>query len=639
LSITNDGRAIAIASRKGRALLGYLALRNGAPVARSVVGALLWGERSEDQARASLRQTLSELRASLRGAPAAPIGANNETIWWHPDAAWVDAREVEAAANAEDEDVLRKAAELFAGELMEGLSTGEAAFEQWLVAERERFRDLTCTIQERLLRLLETRGRFDEALAVASRLLAIDPLRESVHRTAMRLYAALGRYDAALAQYDRCCRELSDNLQIRPEVETEELAQSIRRRRRGAEVARPAAAPVLPDKPSIAVLAFADLSPERKHEFLSEGIVEDLINALSRMRELFVISRHASSYYKGRAMRTGDMARELGVQFLLDGSVRVAGQRVRVTTQLIDGCSGAQVWADRYETEVSDLFSVQDEITRSIALALQVTLTQGESARLWEGQTTNFRAWEKMIEARSLFFRYTRVDNARARHLLEEAMRIDPNYTGAMALLGLTHWWDARFNTAIDKEASLGAAEEQIRRILALNPEMGQAYMLRGGVAFLRDRHDEAVALCERAVELAPSDAKAVAFLGLIRLYAGQSAKAVAAIKSAMRLSPHCPSWFTYNLAMAHLWLGDLDHAYEGASAYLQREPDEPLAYTNLAIVLGFMGRDSDASNLIADLKGKFLSFGIEDFVISHRYKEKEKQARMVDILRKAGLE
>lgn len=641
VAIEIDGTPVVIASKKARALLGYLVQRGGTDVARSTITGLLWSERGEEQARASLRQTLSELRAAFTKSNRQPINASNESVTWTTGSAWIDIKELESAAGSDDDEALREAALLIRGEFMEGLSVDEAAFEHWLAGERERFRQLACTIHSRLMDRAERSGDIEEALNHGLKLISFDPLQEEVHRALMRLYAAQGRNDAALAQYERCKRELLSQLGVQPESETETLARSIRSGRRNgptnAEAQAPPA-PALPDKPSIAVLPFTNLTSDREQEFFADGMTEDIIGALSRVRELFVISRSSSFVYKSRAVRAQDAARELGVRYILEGSVRAAGNRVRVSAQLIDGQSGSQVWAERYDGDINDIFAVQDEITRSIALALQVKLTQGESARLWEGQTQNLRAWEKMVLARDVFYRFTTIDTGIARQLLEEALIIDPNYTGAMAQLGISRWWDARFNTSIDKDYSLSLAEYEAERLLGINPEMGTGFMLRGGIAFLRDRHDDAIRLCEKAVELAPSDSHTRAFLGIVYIFSGDFEKAVRVLKTAMRLSPHYPTWYTYNLATANLWLGNFAAAQAAAETYIRREPDEPYAYMNLATIYGFQGREADAARLVQQLKEKFPAFTIKDVILSQRYKERERLDRIVNVLRAAGL-
>lgn len=199
---------------------------------------------------------------------------------------------------------------------------------------------------------------------------------------------------------------------------------------RGAEQGSPGTprgvAAHLPAKPSIVVLPFTNMSELPEQEHFADGMTEDLITALSRVREMLVLSRHSSFFFKGRSLRLEEVARELGVRYLLEGSVRVAGGRVRVTAQLIDGQSGAHIWADRFDGRLDDIFGFQDQITRQIAIALQIRLTYGELARLWEGQTQDLRAWEKMVLARDHFLRFNLPDNRSARRLLEEALAIDP---------------------------------------------------------------------------------------------------------------------------------------------------------------------------------------------------------------------
>jgi adenylate cyclase len=396
--------------------------------------------------------------------------------------------------------------------------------------------------------------------------------------------------------------------------------------------------PKLPRKPSIAVLPFTNMSSVRDQEFFADGMTEDPITALSRITELFVISRNSSFVYKGHAVRLEDVARELGVRHILEGSVRVAGNRVRVTAQLVDGISGVHVWAENFDGNLDDIFSFQDEITRNIALAMQVKLTYGESARLWEGQTKSLRAWEKMALGRGLFLRFNAIDNREARRVFKEALDIDPNYAGALVLLAHTYWWEARFDTSADKEHCLQLAEQHVERALGIDPNLGFAYMMSGGIAFLRDRHDEAIRLCQKAVDLAPSDAWTSGFLGIVCIYGGESERAVAALKTAMRLSPYHPAWYTYHFALANLWTGDLAAAQQAAEAYREVEPDDPFGYTNLATVYAFQQREDDAAGMISELRKRFPAFGTADIILSKRYKEREKLDRVVGVLRRAGL-
>ena len=222
--------------------------------------------------------------------------------------------------------------------------------------------------------------------------------------------------------------------------------------------------------------------------------------------------------------------------------------------------------------------------------------------------------------------------------MLKEALSIDPNYTGAMVQLAFSYRNEARFNVSADKEECLQLAEQQVERALEIDPGLGMAYAMKGDIAFLRDQHDEAIRLCEKAVDLAPSDSWVSARLGVKYIYGGDPQRAVAALKTAMRLSPYHPAWYTYQFALANLWTGDLAAAQAAAEAHLEQEPDDPYSYIMLATVYGFQHREEDAVRTISELRNKFPAFGMGDIILSQRYKEREKLDRVVEVLRRAGL-
>ncbi|MFQ5971028.1 MAG: adenylate/guanylate cyclase domain-containing protein, partial [Alphaproteobacteria bacterium] len=396
----------------------------------------------------------------------------------------------------------------------------------------------------------------------------------------------------------------------------------------------------LPDKPSIAVLPFGSMSADPELEFFADGMTEEIITALSRVPDLFVIARNSTFAYKGRAVGVPRVAEELGVRCVLEGSVRAAGQKVRVTAQLIEGATGHHLWAERYDGDLSDIFEVQDDITRNIVMALQIKLTYGELARLWEGQTNNLRAWEKMVEGRRLFNQMIWTDILNARRLFEEAVALDPSYGGALIQLGLTHWWEARYVLESDVEEALARAEKVIDRLLDLGRESG-AHYLRGYVAFIRRQHDEAIVEIERAVALSPSDSWIIAVLGQVYIFAGQAEKGTEALTRAMRLSPYYPDWYPYNLVLAYAWTGDRDKEQEAidmAKAYIGRLPSEPYGYTNLAIVQAFYGRDAEAAATIGSLRARFPGFGAKNLRRSELYKDAENLDRVLMVLSAAGL-
>jgi len=243
-----------------------------------------------------------------------------------------------------------------------------------------------------------------------------------------------------------------------------------------------------------------------------------------------------------------------------------------------------------------------------------------------------------MALAREAYLRFNVVENRKARRLLQEALAADPVYTGAMVLLGLTHWWDARYDQSTDVEHSLANVEAQAERILEINPEMAGAFMLKGGIALLRRRHEDAVAYCEKAASLAPSDSHNMGFLGIVYRFTGQSEKAVSAMKSSIRLSPHTPAWQIYHLAVAYLWVGSYTLAQNYLETYVRTEPDDPFGYVYLALVASFQGKDAEAAKIMSNLKDDFPNFGSINVTAGEPYKEGHKLDQVLAILSKAGL-
>lgn len=406
--------------------------------------------------------------------------------------------------------------------------------------------------------------------------------------------------------------------------------------------AMPATAPTLPEaelRQSIAVLPFANLSADREQQHFADGMADDIIAALSRIGALFVISRSSSFSLKGQQLPASEAASRLGVRYVLEGSVRTAGHRVRVTAQLTDAQTGASVWAERYEGTSDDIFAVQDDITRNIVQALQVTLSIGESARLWEGQSRNLRAWEKAVLGHSIFQRYSTADTELGRSLLEEAVAIDPTFTGAMAFLGITHYWDARYSISVDRTEALRKAELYAARIAEIDPDLGQLFTLRSAISFVKHAHAEAVSWGTEAVKRSPSDSRAHGFLGMFLVYDGQLQSALSAIKLGIRHCPFPESYLPYYQAIIYMWLGQLDRALDLALNNRKLEPAEPYAAAYLAAVHGLRGDSRAAAQAVAALREATPSFGIRNIRHSELYRDPARLARIVEVLAAAGLE
>jgi TolB-like protein/DNA-binding SARP family transcriptional activator len=376
-------------SQKDRALLAILALRPATRHTRDKLASLLWGERGERQARDSLKHALTRLRQCVDPPP---IAADRQAVSLDPAALAVDVARFEQLLAEGTPEALQQAASLYRGDLLDGFGLREPAFEDWLAVERQRLRQAAEDGLSRLMVQAVADNARERAATAARSLLLLDPLREAACRTLMQIEAERTQTAQALKLYETLRDRLHRELGVKPEPATTQVYESIRQRRAsGAAVAAPSApqpepalgpaALPLPSKPSIAVLPFQNLSGDPEQDYFADGMVEEIITALSRMRWLFVIARNSSFAYKGRAVDVKQIGRELGVRYILEGSVRKASGRVRITGQLVDAETGAHLWADRFEGGLEDVFELQDRVTACVVGAIAPRLEQAEIER------------------------------------------------------------------------------------------------------------------------------------------------------------------------------------------------------------------------------------------------------------------
>jgi len=323
----------------------------------------------------------------------------------------------------------------------------------------------------------------------------------------------------------------------------------------------PSAAPPPRDKPSIAVLPFDNMSGDPEQEFFADGLAEDIIAILSKTSKLMVIARNSSFAYKGTATDIRQIAADLGVRYILEGSVRKGGDRLRVTAQLIDASNGSHIWAERYDRLVEDIFDIQDNITKEIVTALRVQLTDGEDALTWNKGIQNIDAWRWALEAGELFFRFSPAEIARARDLFRRSLELEPNYAYAWAMVGCCDWYLARIGSSGDAEALIDRAEQSIAKSLDLDGALSWGHFSNGMVLLYRRQFDEAVSAMQRAVALLPGDANVRAGLGFVLIHTGRPGEGLQAMRDAMRLNPHPPLWYRFLVGRAQDMLGDLELA------------------------------------------------------------------------------
>ena len=333
------------------------------------------------------------------------------------------------------------------------------------------------------------------------------------------------------------------------------------------------------DKPSIAVLPFQNLSGDPQQEFFADGLVEDIITTLSKLAGLTVIARNSTFAYKGRAIDLRDVGKQLGVRYLLEGSVRRGGDRIRVTAQLIDAQTGSHLWAERYDRPLDDIFAVQDEITLVIATEMQVKLTEGEQARLHYTTTSNVEAWSLWVQGRSFATQAVSKDNwGRALALWQKALALDPDLSPLNAAVGLVHIADARFGWWDDRPTALAKGRRHAEKALSVDPENADAHIAAGYADMIEGRWDNAIAHVRKAVEAAPLSADAASLASFILACAGQPRESAPLIERAIQLSPHYPPYFLGNLGNAYRLTGRFQEAIAAFKAYDARSSGFGLA-------------------------------------------------------------
>jgi adenylate cyclase len=307
----------------------------------------------------------------------------------------------------------------------------------------------------------------------------------------------------------------------------------------------------LPDKPSIAVLPFTNMSGDSGQEYIADGITENIIACLSKISEMFVISRNSTFIYKGKSVKIQEVGRNLGVHYILEGSVQKAGERVRITAQLVDSTTGHHLWAERYDRSMEDFFNLQDEITQEIVIALQVELTEGERARAYR-TTKDLEAWGYLVQAIGCFSRFTREDNAKARKLAIRATKLDPEDALAWTQLGWTHVMDAGFGTGESAKEHFKEAVTLAEKAVAMEDSNAEARSLLGYVRLFQKEYDKALVEGTKAIDLDPNNAYSHSILAHTMLFSGDFNGAIKMFHKAMRLSPYYPDWNLSNLGNAY---------------------------------------------------------------------------------------
>ena len=394
----------------------------------------------------------------------------------------------------------------------------------------------------------------------------------------------------------------------------------------------------LPDDPSIAVLPFDNMSGDPKQDYFSDGLSDHIITNLSKVPHLFVIARNSTFTYKGKPVKVQKVAENLGVRYVLEGSVQKTADRIRVTAQLIDAIKGHHLWAESYDQDLKDIFAVQDKITFEILRALQVKLTGGEKLGIIGKGTENLEAYQKILQAMEVMQRFSPEANIQAQQLAEEAIALDPKYPVAYRVLAWSHYNELWGGWSKNRAESFKQAVQIAQKAVDLDDTEAGAHILLGMLHIYRRQYEKAIAEGERAVSISPNGAHYIAFFATILRYAGRSEESIELTKKAMRLSPIYPEWFLASLGMAYRMTGQYDKAIEALRGCLERNPDYVPSYLHLVITYIQLNRLEEAQALVPEIIKRSPSFSLKKFEKSLFYKDSAETKRMLTALRTAGL-
>lgn len=393
----------------------------------------------------------------------------------------------------------------------------------------------------------------------------------------------------------------------------------------------------LPDKPSIAVLPFVNMSSDPEQEYFSDGMTEDLITDLSKLSGLFVSSRYSVFTYKGRAVKVQEVSRELGVRYVLEGSVRKVGNRILITAQLVDATTGGHVWAERYDRPLQDLFALQEEVRRKIVAHLALRLTDEEQEQLQRAYTPHPEAYEYTLRGWAYLYRFTPGANAQARQLCEQAIALDSTYGVAYTVLGWTYFmeWFLQWN---QDPQTLERAFELAQQAITLDDSLPPAHELLGQVYLLKNKHEQAIAEVKRALAHGPNWFSSYAALGRTLNYVGRPEEAMGFAEQARRFSPRTPIYYLAVLGQAYYLTGRYEEAITALKKVLTLNPNQIDAHLGLAASYGESGQEEEAQAEVAEVRRISPDFSLEGLRQRLPYKDPATLERVLAALRKAGL-
>ncbi|RWA79706.1 BTAD domain-containing putative transcriptional regulator [Mesorhizobium sp.] len=596
--VSAGGKPLHFATRKTSLLFAALVLAGPRGLRRERLAAMLWAGSGEQQARNSLRQALVDIRRLFpsTGDEAIRIEGNADTIWLAANAdeadIWIFDRKIEA----DDGTTLATAADLYRGDLLDGLSSpGE--IEDWLAPHRANYTRKALDLAERLSLLPKLDSREVQACeTLAERLVTLDPCAEQAHRALIRIFRRRGKTNDAFRQFLVCKEALKRELGVEPEEATRALVEraempnmeslkepiadggppEVELSRLEARAEPPRTAVSVPEKPSIAVLPFQNMSGDAEQEYFTDGVVEEITTALSHVNWLFVIARNSAFAYKGQAIDVTRVARELGVRYVLEGSVRKAGSRLRVAGQLIEAAAGVSLWADRFEGDVSEVFELQDLVASSVVGAISPRLEQAEMARAKRKPTESLDAYDHYLRGMASLYRWTREGQEEALPQFYKAVALDPDFAAAEGAAAWCYFWRMANRWMTDRQKETAEVSRLVGNVAISGHDDAVALAFSGlALGYVTGDYEAASALADRALVLNPNCATAWCASGYLKSCYDDPDIAIEHLSRARRLSPLDPLTFFMQTctAFAHFVAGRYDVAWPLAEAASRTQP------------------------------------------------------------------
>jgi len=637
-----DGSLVDLPGQKDRALLAILAVSSGAGLPRDKLTGLLWSDRGDIQARDSLKHALKHIRQAFNDAVPEQarerliVTTDHHEVRLAADLISVDVKAFEGLIRKGTPDSLEEANRLGTGEFLEGIVVNAAGFESWLLAERQRLRRLQeQALTKLLVPTLDTEIRERAAL----RLLELDPTREVAARVLMQVHVQRGESAQAVRLFEGLRDRLQIDLGVRPERETIDLYESIRSGATHAVETKPqltmrAGGPDLLGKPSIAVLPFTNMSSNPDQQYFSDGITEDIITELSRFHELCVLARNASFRFRGQAVDVRAVGRELSAQYVVEGSIRKLGTRIRITVQLIDAESRNHLWAERYDRDEQEIFAVQDDIVRSLVGTLVGRLEAIGAERSRRKPPASMLAYDYVLRAAAQPIGDLAAE-AEACRCLEKAIELDPNYGHAQALLAylLSQEWGRDMSGS---DAVLDRALELAKNGVRLDETNNHCQHTLGWIYLLRQEFDLSEHHYQRAIDLNPNSASSLTDMGNLLMFIGRPDEAIEWYKRSRTVDLHFnPVWWWRMVGAAHF----IAHRYDEAIAAFNRSANVPAwAAAYMAASHALAGRLESARRSAAEVLRLWPEFSSRTYVAKEPFKLAHDRKHLLEGFGKAGL-